>query len=47
MDVVRRIDGVIVGKLAVQKLTGARDLINHAPSLFHRHCIGSVRHKIA
>jgi hypothetical protein len=42
MDVVWKIDGVIVGKLAVQKLTGARDLVNHAPSLFHRHFIGGV-----
>jgi hypothetical protein len=41
-DVVRRIDGVIVGILAVQKLTGTRNLVNHAPSLFHRHCIGGV-----
>jgi hypothetical protein len=28
--------------LAVQKLTGARNLINHAPSLFHQHCIDGV-----
>jgi hypothetical protein len=41
-DIVWRIDGVIVGILAVQKLTGERDLVNHAPLLFHRHCIGGV-----